>query len=129
MILVLIISANTCICTDSPPKDNTILVITNLCVKFRLIWDSASMPIVISNIHLINIELYVLNLNLVVIIADITKNMVTIPPIFNIVFILLFMAFIKVLPKLFVEILAEFISLLLLLFLLRSIIPKIKLLR
>lgn len=74
------------------------------------------MPIVISNIHLISIELYVLNLNLVVIIADITKNMVTIPPIFNIVFILLFMAFIKVLPKLFVEILAEFISLLLLLF-------------
>ena len=74
------------------------------------------MPIVISNIHLISIELYVLNLNLVVIIADITKNMVTIPPIFNIVFILLFMAFIKVLPKLLVEIMAEFYSLLLILF-------------
>lgn len=127
--MVLIISANTCMCTDSPPKDSAILVITSLCMMFKFIWDSASIPIVISNKHLINIELYILNLNLVVIIVDNTKNIVTIPPIFKIVFILLLIAFIKVLPKLFVEILMEFISLLLFLFLFRIIIPKRKLLK
>ena len=96
---------------------------------YSMFFQMSSIPIVISNKHLINIELYILNLNLVVIIVDNTKNIVTIPPIFKIVFILLLIAFIKVLPKLFVEILMEFISLLLFLFLFRIIIPKRKLLK